>query len=228
MDYMLPKKVMSWKEAFELYFEQQMLDGLFTDLAFYGIRPPMGVEQAIAEKEYISHQLYWLLYEFCFAACFHATVPPDEELDWMSEQYPMFDQHFRPRLEKARRMEQEGNRYFYRGLPLICQTCQIPMGFSEPGDPATISFRRSEFRGEQYNFCSDPCKWIFDREPEKYCQAWLPPHQVFQGNCGGGTIPEVLAWYGVEDGVDNGEYLTSPDHESWVRWHAPEPLGGGA
>ena len=36
LDYMLPRKVMSWKEAFELYFEDQMLKGLFADLAFYG------------------------------------------------------------------------------------------------------------------------------------------------------------------------------------------------
>jgi phenol hydroxylase P3 protein len=34
LDYMLPRKVMSWKEAFELYFEQQMLGNLFPDLAF--------------------------------------------------------------------------------------------------------------------------------------------------------------------------------------------------
>ena len=40
LDYMLPRKVMSWKEAFELYFEEQMLEGLFQDLAFYGIKPP--------------------------------------------------------------------------------------------------------------------------------------------------------------------------------------------
>ena len=32
MDYMLPKEVMSWKEAFELYFEEQMMKGLFPDL----------------------------------------------------------------------------------------------------------------------------------------------------------------------------------------------------
>src|SRR3954453_12017278 len=29
IDYMLPNPVMSWKEAFELYFEDQMLGGLF-------------------------------------------------------------------------------------------------------------------------------------------------------------------------------------------------------
>jgi hypothetical protein len=39
MDYMLPKKIMSWKEAWEIYFEQGG-GALFTDLARYGIRRP--------------------------------------------------------------------------------------------------------------------------------------------------------------------------------------------
>jgi phenol hydroxylase P3 protein len=93
------------------------------------------------------------------------------------------------------------------------------MVFTEPGDPGTICQRSSDFRGEHYNFCSDGCKWIFDREPEKYVQAWLPVHQIFQGTCGGPSVPEVLAWYGLEDG-DNGEYLGSRDERNWARWHA--------
>jgi phenol hydroxylase P3 protein len=38
MDYMLPKRVMSWKEAWEIYGEQNG-GALFKDLARYGIRP---------------------------------------------------------------------------------------------------------------------------------------------------------------------------------------------
>jgi len=105
--------------------------------------------------------------------------------------------------------------------------CQIPLGFSEPGDPTTISVRSSSFRGERFNTCSDGCKWIFDREPQKYVQAWLPVHQIYQGNCGGASVPEVLNWYGIEDGVDNGEYLTSRDRISWDDWHSTSVVGGG-
>jgi phenol hydroxylase P3 protein len=101
---------------------------------------------------------------------------------------------------------------------MLCQTCQIPMGFTEPGDPTTVSVRTSEFRGERFNMCSDGCKWIFDREPEKYVQAWLPVHQIYQGNCGGPTVPDVLNWYGIQDG-DNGEYRGSADDLSWKGWH---------
>ena len=72
---------------------------------------------------------------------------------------------------------------------MLCQVCQIPMAFTESGDPTTSCVRTSEFRGERFNTCSDGCKWIFEREPEKYVQAWLPVHQIYQGNCGGPTDP---------------------------------------
>ena len=229
MDYMLPKKIMSWKEAFELYFEEQMLNGLFPDLEYYGIRPPRHLDQAIAEKDVLSHQVYWILYQFSFAASMNTTTPSPAEMDWMSSAYPeTFDRHYRPLWERAARLTDEGKRFFFQGLPMLCQVCQIPMGFTEPGDPTTISVRTSDFRGERFNFCSDGCKWVFDREPEKYVQAWLPVHQIYQGNCGGPTVPDVLAWYGIQDGVDNGEYLTSPDKANWDRWHAPAVVGGGS
>lgn len=221
-DYFLPKKVMSWKEAFELYLEQQMLDGLFPDLEYYGIRPPRHVEQAIAEKEYLSHQVHWILYQFSHAASFTTTIPPEPEMDWMSEQYPdTFDRYYRPLYQKAAAMQTAGNRFFNPVLPQLCQVCQIPMGFSEVGDPATICQRHSDYRGERYNFCSDGCKWIFDREQEKYVQAWLPVHQIYQGNCGGPTLPDVLKWYGIDPARDGGEYTTSPDAARWAEWHAP-------
>ncbi|HZQ28543.1 MAG TPA: YHS domain-containing protein [Acidimicrobiales bacterium] len=220
MDYMLPKPVMSWKEAFKLYFEDQMLDGLFPDLAYYGIRPPRHVADAIAEKDVLSHQVYWTLYSFSFAAGFTTTIPEKENLDWLSAQYPdTFERYFRGNWEKAQRIRDAGGRFFFQGLPQLCQTCQIPMLFTEPGDPTRIAFRRSEYKGESFDFCSDGCKWIFDREPEKYVQAWLPVHQIFQGNCGGPSVPEVLAWYGLQEG-DAGEYEGSLDQVSWADWHA--------
>src|SRR5690348_9638982 len=76
MDYFLPKKVMSWKEAFELYLEQQMLEGLFLALASYGIKPPRPVGQPIAEKESLSSQVFWTFYQFSHAPSFPPTTPP--------------------------------------------------------------------------------------------------------------------------------------------------------
>ena len=37
--------------------------------------------------------------------------------------------------------QEQGKRFFFQGLPMLCQVCQIPMGFTEPGDPTTLCVR---------------------------------------------------------------------------------------
>ena len=59
MDYMLPQKFMSWKEAWELYFEDAG-GALFKDLERYGIKMPDFTETIKNEKDHISHQAWWV------------------------------------------------------------------------------------------------------------------------------------------------------------------------
>ena len=225
MDYMLPKKIMSWKEAWEMYFEEQG-GALFDDLARYGIRPPLHGEVAMKEKDRISHEVWAIFYQYTHAAAFHTWDIDDEHKAWLSEQYPdTFDTYYRPRLDLWKQMANDGNRFYNMALPQLCQVCQIPMGFTEPDDPTTICFRSRVYNGDRYHFCSDGCQYIFDHEPEKYIQAWLPVHQIFQGNCGGAEIPDVLGWYHLNLGADNNAYEGSPEEQLWNEWMASRRVG---
>jgi phenol hydroxylase P3 protein len=220
MDYMLPKKVMSWKEAWEIYFVEAG-GALFQDLGRYGLKMPKYADVATEAADHVGHQLYALLYQLCHVSGLHAWMPDAEHLDWLSEKYPdTFDKYYRPRWEMWAQQEKEGNRFYYNGLLQLCHTCQLPMTFTEPGDPTTTCFRETQFMGNRYHFCSDGCKDIFDDEPEKYVQSWLPIQQIFQGNCGGPTVPDVLKWYMINVGVDGGEYVGSEDHKMWESWRA--------
>jgi phenol hydroxylase P3 protein len=217
MDYMLPRRVMSWKEAWEIYFEQNG-GALFADLARYGIRMPKYHEQAAKEKDHLSHIAWSIFYNFNHAAAIHTWVPDAPEMQWLAQKYPdSFDQHYRPRFDYWKQQQQAGQRWTNPGLPMLCQVCQIPMAFTEPDDPTQICYRHAEHGGEHYHFCSDGCRDIFQGEPEKYVQAWLPVHQIFQGNCGGATLPEVLDWYHLKP-EDRGDYADSPDRANWQRW----------
>ena len=220
MDYMLPNKVMSWKEAWEMYFEEAG-GALFKDLARYGIKMPAYAATANAEKEHISHQAWAVFYNYCHAAAFHTWLPSEKEMDWMSEKYPnTFDKYYRPRFEHWREMAEAGERYYNPTLPMLCQTCQIPMAFTEMDNPTMTCYRQSVHEGERYHFCSDGCKDIFDFEPEKYVHAWLPVHQIYQGNCGGADVETVLKdYYRINMGTDNLEYVGSPDEARWNAWH---------
>jgi phenol hydroxylase P3 protein len=52
-------------------------------------------------------------------------------------------------------------------------------------------------------------------------------HQIFQGNCGGPTVPDVLAWYKLAMGEDNMDYVGSPDEKIWNEWHAKAAKAAG-
>jgi phenol hydroxylase P3 protein len=228
MDYMLPKRVMSWAEAWEMYFEKNG-GALFEDLARYGIRLPKYHEVATKEKDRLSHEAWATFNNYGHAAAFNVWVPKREEMAWLSEKYPKtFDTLYRPRFEWLAEQEKQGKRWFNNTLPMLCQTCQVPMFFTEPDEPTKICYRESTYHGMKHHFCSDGCKDIFDNEPEKYVQAWLPVHQIYQGNCfpegadptapGFDPLLEVLKYYHFNVGADGGEFNSSPDKANWERW----------
>jgi phenol/toluene 2-monooxygenase (NADH) P3/A3 len=228
MDYMLPKRVMSWKEAWEMYFEEAG-GALFKDLARYGIREPKCMEQVRLEKDHLSHQAWATFYNYGAAAAFHTWIPSAEEMDWLAQKYPAtFERYYRPRLEHWGEQAAKGNRYYNKTLPMLCQTCQIPMLFTEPGDPTKICYRETQYKGDKFHFCSDHCKEIFEFEPEKYVQAWLPVHQIYQGNCfdpgtdptapGFDPLAAVLAHYKLNFGRDNLDFEGSEDQRNFAEW----------
>jgi phenol hydroxylase P3 protein len=90
----------------------------------------------------------------------------------------------RPALCSLASRGREGKRSTTTGCP-SCARSASPGFFTEANDPTRISLRTCEHEGEHYHFCSDGCRDIFLDEPEKYVQAWLPVHQIYQGNCGG-------------------------------------------
>lgn len=214
MDYMLPKKVMSWAEAWGVYFEEAG-GALFKDLARYGIRPPKYADKIKKEKNHVSHQAWWTFYQYGHASGFHTWIPTDEELDWLSAKYPeTFDKYYRPRWELAKKMEEEGKRFYSEALPQLCQVCQLPMIFTEMDEPTKTSSRQTVYNEENYHFCSDGCKDIFEHEPEKYVQAWLPIHQIFQGNLGE-SIEDTLENYFKIPKNATGDIQDSEDLKIW-------------
>ena len=122
--------------------------------------------------------------------------------------------------KQAAVLEAEGKRFYSSGLPQLCQVCQVPMGFTEmQSDPGQISYRNAMFEGERYHMCSDGCHDIFVNEPEKFAQAWLPVHQILQGNCGGADLEKVLSeYYRINVGADNLDMKGSPDERRWNEW----------
>ena len=217
MDYMLPKRVMSWREAWNIYAEENG-GALFNDLSRYGIRPPASWADAREAVDHMSHQLMLGLYQWSFGTAFHSWIPSDEEQDWLAAKYPdTFDKYYRPRWAYHREMAEQGKQFQNFGLAKLCQTCQIPTVFTEPGDPTLLCHRERDYKGEKYHFCSEHCQTIFDNEPEKYVQSWLPMPALFQEPING-DLPKWMEWVGMINGQDNGDYVGSRDQQHFEHW----------
>ncbi|MCH9829425.1 MAG: YHS domain-containing protein [Gammaproteobacteria bacterium] len=217
MDYMLPKRVMSWREAWEIYGEENG-GALFKDLARYGIRPPKGWDDAAEAIDHMSHQFMLALYQWNFGTAFHSWIPSDEDMDWLSAKYPQtFDRYYRPRWEHLKTLAAAGTPFQNFGLGKLCQTCQFPIVFTEPGDPTLLCNRELDYKGDKYHFCSDHCQEIFEHEPEKYVQAWLPMPQLFQAPLNG-DVAAWMDWVGLVNGRDNGDFVGSRDQRNFEQW----------
>jgi phenol hydroxylase P3 protein len=227
-DYMLPKRVMSWAEAWEIYFEENC-GALFRDLERYGVKMPACVEQVRQERDHLSHMAWCQFYQGRATNDFHTWLPSAEDMDWLSAKYPdTFDRYYRPRFEYWAKCEAEGKPFEATAIPMQCQTCQIPMFFTEPGDPTKLAQRHCEHEGEQYHFCSDHCLKIFEDEPEKYVLAIIMGHEVFKGK----AIPEgadptspdfdpaaaALEFWRLRNGIDNGLFNGSEDQRNFDLW----------
>ena len=98
-----------------------------------------------------SHQAWATFYQYGAAAAFHTWMPSDDEMDWLSEKYPnTFDKYYRPRFEYWARAGRGGQPLLQqRRCRMLCQTCQIPMLFTEPGDPTKICYRETRLQGRE-------------------------------------------------------------------------------
>lgn len=226
-DYMLPKRVMSWKEAWDIYFEGNGM-ALFNDLARYGIKVPECVEQIRKEVDHTSHLAWYTFNSANFLTNFHTWIPEKSELDWLSSKYPMtFDKHYRPKLEWMKAQAEAGKPFTTTFLPRTCQICQLPCIFVDGDDPTELVYEEGTYMGEKFQFCSTHCHKIFDDEPEKYVQALIPAHQIFQGTqFPEGTDPTVEGFNPIKAVVDfyqlqpeeTGPFEGSQDQANFKAW----------
>ena len=220
LDYMLPRKVMSWKEAFELYFEEQMLGGLFQDLAFYGITPPKHVDDAIAEKEVLSHQVYWTLYQFSHAAAFTTTMPDADAQTWLSENYAdTFDKLYKPLWEQGAAAT---SRPVAGTSSADCPSC-ARSARSRCSSPSPATRRRCASasrttRARRSRPAPTAASGSSSASPRSTSRRGCRCTRSTRATAAAPTIPDVLAWYGIQEG-DSGEYKGSVDANNWNTWH---------
>jgi toluene monooxygenase system protein A len=114
--------------------------------------------------------VYASAYSYRASVWFDLPVPGPDERAWLRQKYPDSWPALDPVWEQisARwRAADAGNDFAVHGTAIVgfCELCQLVLC---NGTPARNSAVVVTAGGRRRIFCSEPCRWIFESEPERY------------------------------------------------------------
>lgn len=194
IDYFGKNKVMSYKDAFQHYYLKNYIDSLIEDLGPLGLKPPQFLKHMIEENEIYSHALWKNMYEGKEVGMIHMEAPDHKERAYFKEKYPLFDKIYGPYWEAV----DGGEPADLNSTFLHCKVCQFPLFMVDADNKPTM--RTQVHNHKTHYFCSEPCHWIFNLEPEKYTDLFTQD-EIFAQNI---IKPEELSKFWATEKASTG------------------------
>ena len=196
MDYLtaMEQRAYSFKE----FMEEWILDQFLRTLDEFGLKRPWYWQTVLEELETYHHMIYTSAYTYRATLWFNVVLPSPDERKWLRQKYPRHWDDLDAVWETvATRWAAVGpgseNELLVHGavLPTFCDLCQLPLCAGTPQkNAATVLL----YENQKYIFCSEPCRWIFLREPERYAGHRELVKRVLSGEAPS-SLPDLLTKY---------------------------------
>lgn len=185
--------------------EEWVVDQFMKNLAEFGLERPWFWDLFLEELDFAHHSLQLGLYAYRTTLWFDVAAPDSEERLWLASAYPEWEKTFGALWDDVDRSWQTVGEPGTLGyaLPAMCNLCQLPTVFVRPGRNTACT---TEANGRHYLFCSEPCRWIFLQEQDRF-----DGHKSVVDRIVAGTAPAKLTdlhrWMGLEAPVETGKDL---------------------
>ena len=195
MDYLTPveKRTQSFKEFVLELVVPQFLESIER----LGLKKPWYWKTFLSSLNHYHHMLYATTYTYRSTVWFDMCLPNQKERDWLHRKYPKSWPSLLPIWENIDKKWQENksNEFDVHGTSLFgfCNTCQLPLCGGTPAQNTACNF---EYQNKNYIFCSDPCKNIFESEPEKYSSYKNLMEKIFSGEAPANLV-SLLEYFGL-------------------------------
>jgi toluene monooxygenase system protein A len=168
MDYLTPLERRT--ASFKSFMEEWIVDQFASSLEDYGLEKPWYWDAFIRSLDYYHHMAYASAYTYRATVWFDMVLPGPDERAWLASQYPKSWPELEPVWERVTdgwRAADPGVDFAVHGTAIVgfCSLCNIVLC---GGTPAENSATTLEHDGQPYIFCSKPCRWIFERDPQRY------------------------------------------------------------
>jgi toluene monooxygenase system protein A len=168
MDYLSP--LAQRRHSFKDFVEEWILDQFQRTLAEFGLKKPWYWDQFLEALEIYHHMVYASAYTYRATVWFNLALPGPAERAWLRQKYPrtwdLVDPVWEQITERWRQSGPGVEWYSHGATPVtFCDLCQLVLC---GGTPLRNTAQTLVHEGRKYIFCSEPCRWIFGQEPERY------------------------------------------------------------
>jgi toluene monooxygenase system protein A len=168
MDYLTP--VQHRTSSFKEFMNEWIIEQYVRSLDRFGLKKPWYWDIFLNALDTYHHMVYVSAYTYRATTWFDFVMPSPEERAWLRRRYPkhwadidaVWEQVF------ARWREADpGNDWAVHGTVMVslCDLCQLVLCGGTPQKNTAIVL---DDGGKRYVFCSEPCRWIFEKERDRY------------------------------------------------------------
>jgi toluene monooxygenase system protein A len=130
---------------------------------------------------------------------FDCVLPNVAERAWLKEKYPESWPQLEPMWQRLeQRWQQAGPHleWHSHGLTPIgfCNLCQLVLAGGTPQHNSAVVHTHE---GQPYIFCSEPCAWIFKKDPERYASHQDVVKRILAGKAPPNLLELVRNYFGL-------------------------------
>jgi toluene monooxygenase system protein A len=202
IDYFTP--LAKRKASFKELVHEWVVDQYLSSLAELGLSKPWYWDAFLESIEYYHHMVYASAYTYRASVWFDFAVPSPRERAWLRSKYPRSWPELEPiweRIDTRWAAADLNNDFAVHGTAIVgfCDLCQLVLCGGTPKKNLASTLTRGE---KKYVFCSPQCRFIFEREPERYASHSDVVKRVLAGEAPANLIALVRNYFGL-------------DYESW-------------
>jgi toluene monooxygenase system protein A len=199
MDYLTPlaARVSSFKE----FMREWVIDQYLRALEEFGLAKPWYWDQFLDSLEVYHHMVYASAYTHRATVWFDMVVPGPAEREWLAAQYPKYWPALAAvwaQLDRRWSETDPGIEWWTQGATPVgfCDLCQLVLS---NGTPARNGARTLRHGDSKYIFCSEPCAWIFQREPERYAAHRDVVKRILAGQAPANLLELTRRYFGLTE-----------------------------
>ncbi len=201
MDYLTP--VERRGPSFKEFVEEWVLDQFLQLFREYGLERPWYWDRFVAALGSYHHMVYASAYTYRATTWFDMALPGPREREWLRSKYPDTWEPLDPVWERITERWREcgpGVEWYTHGTTPVgfCNLCQLVLC---GGTPQHNTARVHVHDGRKYIFCSEPCEWIFTRQPERYADHKDVVRRILAGEAPANLLELLRTYFDLDQSM---------------------------